>query len=1051
MLQTPGGGTLRYPPVSGEVTHFVSRNADTTMAKDVELALQKAEQTRNLALDAAQVGIWNYVFETDSWTWDERVDRMMDYPESVERDIQRWVEALHPDDRDFAVGELQALKLGEQLLVDIEYRVIWRNGEVHYHTWRGKTTLDSNGKPLRLDGVTFDVTDLRTAQGARQAAEQTLRRSEQQFRTLFSVTAIPLISVDADENTMINPKFTEVLGYTPEDISTLNEWWPLAYPDPDYRQWVIENWESAVQRAIENNTDIMSDEYRVTCKNGEVRRMFIGGSIREDFFLATLIDVTEIKQAEEAMRQAKEIAEQATRAKSDFLANMSHEIRTPMNAIIGLSHLALGTELSPKQRDYLDKISVSANNLLGIINDILDFSKIEAGKLDMEHVDFDLIKVLDNFSNVVAVKASEKCLELIVDLADDVPMDLRGDPLRLNQILINLANNAIKFTEQGEIAVRIEVLQRDVDDVHLRFVVRDTGIGMNELQRSKLFQAFSQADTSTSRKFGGTGLGLTISKRLVEMMHGEIGVDSEPGVGSEFWFTARFGISAKPRQNGPRALPGDLRDLHVLVVDDNPTSRTILARYVESFGFRSDQAANGEQALAKLEVADPPYDLVLMDWKMPDMDGIETTRRMRANEKLATMPQVLMVSAYGREELREAAEEVGIRAYLVKPVNPSALLDATLEAFGHHVERGLHKGHGAQAADHLRGAHLLLVEDNEINQQVATELLEQAGLKITIANHGREGVDILGAQQDSFDGVLMDIQMPIMDGYSATREIRKDARFKKIPIIAMTANAMAQDRQQALDAGMNDHVAKPIDIKELFEVLGKWIDVPEQRRTETGLPAHESDTDTFSGEQTAAMEVPELEGIDTQGGLKRVGGNAELYLKILRKFRDSQADAVERIRAAVKAGDKDTAQREAHTLKGLAGNIGAQALYQSAERAERLLVNKEPGDSIETPLSELKTQLSMVKATLNRLGERNATSASGDPLDITRIPVLLAQLRDLLEDDDAEAGQLLELLTPLLARTSQVRLLSELAEQVDDYDFEVALDTLAYLEAEFCK
>jgi len=876
-----------------------------------------------------------------------------------------------------------------------------------------------------------------------------LKESQERFELAVAATKLGLWDWQPHIGKItVSDGWSEMLGYSKSDISESDsEWFDRLHPDDRERTF------TDYQGHADNRTELYRSEFRMRAKDGSYRWILATGKVIDrdleqnpTRMIGTHMDITDLKTIQTELASAKEAAEGATRAKSDFLSNMSHEIRTPMNAIIGLSHLALGTELTRKQQDYLSKISSSANNLLGIINDILDFSKIEAGKLDMECVDFDLIEVLDNFANVIAVKASEKGLELIVDLADDVPMGLKGDPLRLNQILINLANNAVKFTEKGEIAVRIEVLQRDVEDVQLRFAVRDTGIGMNEDQRGKLFQAFSQADSSTSRKFGGTGLGLSISKRLVELMDGEIGVASQAAVGSEFHFTARFGIGTEPSHRGSHTLPDDLQDLRVLVVDDNPTSRTILVRYLESFGFRCDSAMGGEQALAELEAADPPYRLVLMDWKMPGMDGIETTRRIRTDEKLATMPQVLMVSAYGREELREAAEDVGIQVYLVKPVNPSTLLDATLEAVGHQPQRGSHEHRGTLAAEHIRGAHLLLVEDNEINQQVATELLEQAGLEVTIAHHGREALDMLGAGDDAFDGVLMDIQMPVMDGYTAAREIRKDPRFDQLPIVAMTANAMVQDREQALKAGMNDHVAKPIDVKDLFEVLGRWIDVPEKRRIGKDLAAKSSSTDAFEESTVAAAEIPKLEGIDTKDGLKRMGGNKALYLKILRKFRDSQADAVKRIRSAAGAGDMERAGREAHTLKGLAGNVGAQPLYQAAERVERLFRNAEAGDSIRNALTDLDTELSGVTVALGRLAANDAASASGKTSDIARVPKLLVKLRGLLESDDADATDVVDELTSLMVSSDYARHIARLAERVDEYDYDEALELLEEIE-----
>jgi PAS domain S-box-containing protein len=797
-----------------------------------------------------------------------------------------------------------------------------------------------------------DSLEMRVAERTRELTDSRTR-----LGNTFEQAAVGMATVGIDGGWLqVNRKLCDILGYSREELLR------LTFRDvthADHLQADAEIFNRLLEKAVADS----SGETRYVRKDGSVIWVNLTGAVvydaagTPDYLNVVIEDISGRRQVQEALREAQRTAEEATRAKSEFLANMSHEIRTPMNAIIGMSYLALQTALDAKQRNYVEKAHRSARNLLNIINDILDFSKIEAGRLEIESADFQLESVLDNLASMVGLAAQNKGVELLFRLQPDLPTALVGDALRLGQVLNNLGNNAVKFTDAGgEILIEVDALQQTESDAQLRFAVRDTGIGMPPEQQSKLFQSFSQADVSTTRKYGGTGLGLAICKRLTGLMGGEIQVQSSPGAGSTFSFTVRLGLQDKTARRRVAA-PAHLDALRVLVVDDHATAREIITASLSAFGFRTGQAGGGEEAIALLDEAEmrDPYRLVLMDWKMPRMDGMEAIYEIQARRGAAPAPKVIVLTAHDVEEAREAAAGLQVAGFLSKPVTPSSLLDSIMRGMGGDEPREIRsaprEGISELARSRLQGARVLLVEDNEINRELALVMLMNNGIAADAAVNGQEALDLLDRQ--SYDGVLMDCQMPVMDGYTAARRIRLQEKHKNLPVIALTANAMTGDREKVLEAGMNDHIAKPIDVDTMLRVMARWI-----------TPA-----------QGAGLRLP---AIATAAGAGADRGHALLQRRLLLKFRERYRDFTAQFRAARADPDPDAGLRSAHTLKGLAAGFGATQLAKFAGDLELACERKGSPAEIERRLKAVTLELSAVLKELENIHSEAAGVSPGE-------------------------------------------------------------------------
>ncbi len=902
---------------------------------------------------------WNMLFLSDqvlALTGHDAASFLGDNP------VRTFLEIVHPDDREHVTLEV-ARAVDERRQYALQYRLVDRQGRIHYVLDQGRATYAQNGQAIDLFGTIFDESERRLAEDAL-AVER--RKLEEILNTTPAGVAIMIDGVYQ----LVNPTFRELLGDVGDRAS--------ADLDADTLSHVHD-------RLLAGET-VQDLQFSTTGPTGEPL-VFMGSFYNIEYqrragILMWVVDITPLKDIEAALQQAKLGAEAAAQAKSDFLANISHEIRTPMNAILGMTHLALQTTLTPAQRDYLVKAHAAADSLLGIVDSVLDFSKIEAGRLELEEVEFSLDDVLEGVAMVTAQRAEQKGLELLVQCDANVPMTLRGDPLRLGQIFTNLVSNAVKFADRGEIIVAAATERTGDDDVTLRFSVTDCGIGMTPDQADRLFQPFSQGDTSTTRKYGGTGLGLSISKRLAEMMNGRMWVDSEPGRGSRFSFTADFGVVRAPSTEEQQ--PGDLAGLRVLVVDDNTVAREILQQIVEALGFEVTVAPSGYEALGELAGArrHRPIELIILDWRMPGMDGLQTVERIRADRDAYGSPRVILVSAYGQPH---AAQRSGadIHGFVSKPVTSSTLFDTILRVFGKGVarENRTRTPFDLEHAYRLRGAHVLLVEDNEINQQLARELLESAGLAVTVVGDGQQARDAVWASR--FDAILMDVQMPVMDGYEATRRIRSDsADGASVPIIAMTAHALVGDAQKSLAAGMNDHITKPIDPAVLLGTLLRWIErAPSASDDAVSAP---SVADEPRGD--AEVSLPSaIAGIDIASGLARAGGNVRLYRDVLRQFHQDFASGAIAIREAVVVGRWDDAAWLAHRAAGVAGNIGAMHVHAAAAAVE---------DNIRIGRTEAaSTAAEVLVLRLGEVIDSLATMADAASRDAAEAPTLTAESR----------------------------------------------------------
>ena len=873
---------LILPALLNNESHLVVQMIDESEINQANQDLNSAMRRLTLATQAAAIGIWTWELAENTLFLDERLHEIYAVPEEMkysEIPYDFWNSRCHPEDLQSVEEQLSAA-IKEEQDFDAVFRIILPDASLKFIHGTAVLEKDSQGAPLRMVGTNQDITRQKQAEAA-------VLESKERLEVAASAGIIGVWDWDVKNDILYwDSAMHQLFDLPPEEFTGTSS----SYMDallPDDRKKTLEELQEALQ-----GRKIFNVEFRIAWRDGSVRHIKAGSKVifNEKGEAVRMVgvnyDLTEQKQIELALNEAKARAESANKLKSDFLANMSHEIRTPMNAVLGLSQLLLDTELNTVQRDYLDKMRKSSESLLGIINDILDYSKIEAGKLSIEAAEFELAEILDSTAKLFSYSAEAKGLELIFDIEPDLPPLLVGDSLRFRQILNNLLGNAVKFTTQGHILLRMQRIEQQDDRIFLQVSVTDTGIGMTPEQAGRLFTPFEQADTSTTRRFGGTGLGLAICKRLVEMMGGEISIQSRPDTGSTFTFTLPVGISGSPI---PEHTAADLRGMRTLLVEDNPVSSDMMQELLQSWDFEVQTASTGEDGLRiALEAlrAGQPFELILVDWKLPGIDGIALGKALRKAEEtdscgLHCPTIVIMVTAFGRQGALKEIREAGFNAVVDKPVYASQLYNAITGlhedvAGPQNLERWSTLREARNKLQAIHGAQVLLVEDNPTNQLIAKDMLAKMGLNVSLAQNGLEAVS--EASKHRYDAILMDMQMPEMDGIQATLRIRDLPEGKNVPIIAMTAAAMESDKRNCLNAGMTDFVAKPIDVDILTEALLRWI----PPRTEHSVIAPESVAKVQDTKDAATPFA--VEGLDLTAAARRIGNDWDLMRQTLDFF-----------------------------------------------------------------------------------------------------------------------------------------------------------------------